>query len=354
MNLRYLTVRQTPTNELLELLNNNVIGTPGHSMLYQHLNVNEKINKIKEPYFVTLERAGRIAGTCCFCKRVTSSSKKDFTSFYVRYFSFKDIFRRKSLSVNPGSRVSVLRKEVNKLLQGEKLNTEPGEKFFHYAYVDTRNERSAVLCQEFKFEPVRQYTTIVFSRVFPRRSTSNKIVEVDAESVQPLLNEFYREFSMVSFENQSGKKYYFIENENGQRVAGVQVNSDEWKIRTLPGYWMNLMANVFSGIPILNRLMNKRFRFLTFENVYWMPGSEKFLESLFEHLLARFGVYAAICVVDAESKIYQAVKSLQLGLMNTLNKEVRGNVICRFENFNDSERAVFKNQPAFISGIDAT
>lgn len=354
MKFRYLTVSQSPSKDLLQLLTTNIIGTPWQSMLYQHLQVQEKVSKIKSPYFISLERAGHIAGTCCFCKRLTFTSGNEFTSFYVRYFSFKDIFRRKSFSMRSGNRISALRAEVNSLLQGEGLTIKPGEKFFHYAYVDTRNERSAVLCKEFGFEPVRQYTTVVFSRLFPKKNDSHKIVEVEAETVMPLLKEFYQEFTMVSFENLSGRKYYFIENDKGERVAGVQVNPDQWKIHSLPGFFMNTMLLIFSAIPILNRLLNNQFRFLTFENFYWQPGQEKHLEMLMEQLLARYQVYSGLCVVDRQSKLYGMLKSLRLGLMNRLNQEVTGDVICRFENFGDAEITDFKNKPAFISGIDVT
>lgn len=97
MDFRYLTISRSPTPELLEILNNNIIGTPGQGMLYQHLQVNSKIELIADPYYVNLTRGGRIAGTCCFCRRDTINNGKKIRAFYVRYFSFKDAFRRKSI-----------------------------------------------------------------------------------------------------------------------------------------------------------------------------------------------------------------------------------------------------------------
>ena len=234
------------------------------------------------------------------------------------------------------------------------MDVKPAEKFFHYAYVDPHNERSAVLCEEFEFQPVRQYTTIIFSRLFPKKKPAHAIVEVEAESVKGLLKDFYHDFTMVSFENLTQKKYYFIENKKGERVAGVQVNPDQWRIHSLPGFVLTIALGVFTHIPMLNRLISKNFRFLTFENIYWMPECEKYLEPLFEQLLARYQVYAGICIVDRESKLYSTLKSLSLGLMNQVNKEVHGDVICRFENFSESEKSDFKSKPAFVSGIDAT
>lgn len=183
----------------------------------------------------------------------------------------------------------------------------------------------------------------------------HSIVEAPSEeAVKELIKTFYQDFTTLSFENLTGRKYYFIKNENDQVVAGVQVNPDQWKIHSLPGFKNKIMLHVFTHIPVLNRLLNKKFRFITFEGIYFVPGGEKHLEHLFESLLVKYHVNSAICLVDPESNLYTSLKSLRLGLVNTLNKEVRGNVICRFVNFSQQDKANFKSKPVYISGIDAT
>ena len=69
MNFKFLRIVRSPTEEVLEILNNNVIGTPGHGMLYQHLRVGDKITRIAAPYFVNLISGTKTIGTCCFCRR---------------------------------------------------------------------------------------------------------------------------------------------------------------------------------------------------------------------------------------------------------------------------------------------
>src|SRR5688572_6025176 len=176
MTFRYLKILRSPTTQLQEILNKNIIGTPGQGMLYQHLEVNQKINQIKDPYFVNLVRAGQIAGTCCFCSRDTLNNGQNIRGFYVRYFSFLNSFRRKSIKEKAKGGNSGLRREIELLLSGEGLEVRPGEKFFHFAYVDPRNERSALLCEEFGFEPIRQYATIIFNRLNPKVNRKNRIV----------------------------------------------------------------------------------------------------------------------------------------------------------------------------------
>lgn len=351
MSFRILSIRRQPSPQLLQLLRNNVIGTPGRGMLYQHLEVHDKIDKIQEPYFVVLERNGQLAGTCCFCGRETKMGDNFLRGFYVRYFSFSNIFRRSSVASAGVNKSGRLKAEVEDLLQGTGLNVAPDDPFYHYAYVDPRNERSAVLCEAFGFEKVREYTTVVFSRLMP--STRREVSLTTPERARELLSHAYANHSMHTFENLMNRPYYHVE-ENGIVVAGVQVNPDRWKILSMPGAAGNLMLNLFSKTPFLNRLLNRNFRFLTVESIFCLPGHEKALEELLETLLHRYRVYSAIAVVDTQSPELRALQALRLGLVNALSAPVTGHVIVRFRNMTEEMKHQFRTLPAFISGIDVT
>lgn len=349
---RFLKINKSPTSELLELLNNNVIGTPGQGMLYQHFGVVDKMNSISNPYFANLRKNDRIIGTCCFCKRTDGN----LISFYIRYFSFRSKFRRKIIKEEQPNRRSELRNEIESLLLGNGLEVNPKEKFFHYAYVNPRNTRSVRLCKEFGFESVRQYTTIIFSRFFPKASNETEIVETSADNkeIRDILADFYKNFKTLTTENSTGRKYYYVRNSDGIIVAGVQVNPERWSIYSLPGPKGKLILNTFPYLPLLNRLVNTDYRFLTLEAIFVKSGFEKVLEKLFESLLFKYRVYSAITLVDSQTELYITLKSLDLGLANKINKETRGDVIFRFNNFTQEEKHQFLNHPVYISGIDVT
>jgi hypothetical protein len=357
MIFKFLQVKTSPDSGLLDLLNRNVIGTPGLGMLYQHRSVADKIGKITNPFFVNLVKNTHIIGTCCFCKRTTSDSGKQNPAFYIRYFSFKDVFRRKSVTVKKSAVRSALRQEVNKVLEGDGLEIRQSEKFYHYAYVDPRNVRSASLCADFGFETVREYSTVIFSRLSPK-GTAIKMVQVSPEeeyTVKTLVSEFYKDFNMFCTENLfNGRKYYVIKDEQNRILAGCQANPDQWRILSLPGLSGTLILNVFSSLPMLRKLISKDYRFISVEGTYHAPGFEHLLEELFENLLHLYHVNSAITVVDADTKLYRTLRSLRLGAVDRLNKEVRGNVICRFFNFSNEEKKEFTTSPAYISGIDVT
>ena len=357
MDFKFLKILKSPDSDTLDLLNRNVIGTPGHGMLYQHTNVADKVSKIAEPYFVSLVKSSRIIGTCCFCKRSMPVAKKEITSFYIRYFTFDEAYRRKFLTGKSLVRKSELRHEVHSLLNGEGLNIDHRLPFVHYAYVDPRNVRSMTLCAEFGFERVRQYTSIIFSRLNPKfNSKEVHELSVDDESkMKTLLSEFYSGFSMFSFENLFGqKKYFVVKDSDGNILAGAQANPDCWKILALPGMSGKLLLRAFSVLPLLRKLINKNYRFLTLEGIFYKAGSEAKLEVLFETLLHRFKINSAIIVVDANSGLYRTLKSLHLGMVNKINPEVYGNVICKFNNMNEVEKLTFRTNPVYISGIDVT
>jgi hypothetical protein len=356
MNHKFLSIVRHPSESILRLLNENIIGTPGYGMRYQHKGVLDKIGRIADPFFVNLSRNGNLIGTCCFCKRQTQNAGKTNRAFYIRYFSFRDSYRRKYNTSKAPLRNSLLRNEIVAMLQGKDFGIAATEKFYHYAYVDPRNVRSASLCKEFGFETVRNYATIIFSRLNPK--IKNGITEVSVDDVgmmRTLLTDFYQTFNMFSFENLlNGRKYYAIRDSENKILAGAQVNPDNWKIHSLPGFSGKAILNFLGYMPVLRKLINKNYRFITLEGIYFASGHEKALEKLFEGLLQRYRVNSAIIVVDADSDLYEKLRALKLGPVDKLNKEVKGDVICKFFNFNGPDKESFMNNPAYVSGTDVT
>lgn len=357
MAYRFFSIFNQPFPELLQLLRNNVIGTPGQSMLYQHLEVDKKARYIPDPYFVNLKKGNTILGTCCFCSRDTINAGRISNSYYLRYFTFKASYRS-SHKIDSKKRADggLLRKEVRRLLDGEGLGSRSVNNFFHYAYVDPRNSRSLALCNEFGFKPVRTFSTVIFNRLFPKSFAEVEILEAkDIPLMQKNLQEFYKTYTMLSFENLFNRGSYLVIRDKGKNiVAGLQVNPDSWNVREMPGISGKIILNLFSVVPLLNRLINKKYKFITVEGVFVLPGFEKELEKILETALAIFECNSAMLWLDKHSDLYDMVQKLDLGLVDTLNKEVVANVICKFVNMSKEEQDTFVNNPAYISGTDLT
>ena len=357
MAYRFFFILTAPTKALAELLNSNVIGTPGKSMLYQHLEVEKKLDKIANPIYVNLVKGDNILGTCCFCNRETSNSGKRMSSFYLRYFTFKQKYRSShKKTVHRASAGSELRNEINRLLSGEGLAKRVDDRFFHYAYVDPENSRSLALCNEFGFKPVRKFSTVIFNRLHPKNNVAvEQLADSAIADMQERLTSFYKNYTMFSFENLFNRgDYFIIRDEKKNIIAGVQANPDRWKIIELPGISGKFILNLFSALPYLNRVIKKEYDFITLEGLYLMPGNEKSLAVLLESILAVYGRNSAMLWLDNDSALYKAVKSIDLGLVAQIKREVTAHVICKFVNVSKEDQSFFAANPAYISGTDLT
>ncbi len=321
-------------------------------MLYQHLNVEPKLYNITTPHFITIERNHEVVGTCCFCERSFNS----ITGFYVRYFAFKNDLR---INSKPNTKYrlksSGIRNEVKSLLNGSYLLNKAQTQFFHYAYVDPRNPRSANLCEEFDFVPVRKYTTRIFSRFFPKQQHQLNIKETTSgsERISTLLSNFYSNYNHFTFENLN-KNYYYIENTEGEILAGVQVNPDAWRIETLPGKFGKALLTIFNYTPLLSKILSRHFRFLSMEGIFYAAGYEPLFEKLLEHLLNQFKMHTAIMVVDTKSSLYDLTHKMNLGFLSATSPEVYGNVIVHARQLPESFMKDQQLKPAYISVHDVS
>lgn len=349
-----IEIEKHPTDDITQLLEKNVIGTPGKSMRYQQLNVKEKLAHYRRLIFTSIRKKDAIIATCCFSKRETKNNDTPFKSFYIRYFSFKEQYRKKDGRTESRKFKGELRKEVKEILNGHGLIQDTYSPAYFYAYVDPNNERSARLCEEFGFLRLREFSTLIFSRFNPGPSDKvSRITSDDKSEIAKLIMQQYREYSMVCLDQLFYKDNYFVlRDKENKIIAGVQANSENWKIIEMPGKFGRLTLKIIPKLPLLNKLFKENYRFATFESIIYKPGFEKSLEVLFGAVLAELNVNSALMWHDNQSTLYHTLRSLNLGLLGKLKKEVKGNVVAKFINMNEASTEKIKNSPAFISSFD--
>lgn len=352
-NFETIEIEKNASYKIVKLLENNIIGTPGQGMLYKLLNVKNKINRLINPWFVSIYLHNKVVGTCCFDERFIHNRGQSNKAFYVRYFSFLDQFRRKNVKVRAKKSNSIIKSEVNQLLSGKGLVTEPRSKFLFYAYVDLHNERSRVLCEEFGFEKIREFKALLFSRLIPRRD--NRVTKLsDISQVRDLLAQFYQNYSLVDLDMLEVDKFFVIKNESDEVVAGVQCNLEHWNILDIPGITGKFILKVIPKIPLLNRYFNQDYYFLSFDSIFVKDGYEKDLISLFNHLLFISGIKVASICLDIESELYLKMKNFNLGFMQKLQNNMIHQVIVKPVNYTECEKKQLSQSPAFISSFDIT
>ncbi|WP_421895336.1 hypothetical protein [Marinoscillum sp.] len=336
--------RGAPNKQLRELLNENIIGTPGESLVYQQLMVNPKLDHIKEPVFLTVELGGSVVGACCLVGRTTINTGRNTPCHYIRYFTFRKRFRSQPNPMMRLEKKSVLKDEITEVLSGGVLDTPDNHLF--YAYVDPENIRSSRLISSFGFEEVGRFRTVFFSRFFPKRHAKiESIQEREWDSVQAVLRKAYKQHCLFTTENIGFQGGYLGYYENGELIAGLQANSEAWKVHEIPGG--KLLLGLISKIPLIRRLFSKNFRFLSIEGIFYPEGRQKLIETLLEDALARSGRNTAIICLDPKSDLYGQFKQLDQGLIRILSSEKEMAVVAKGANLEE-----LKGHPVYVSGFD--
>lgn len=341
-----LTFTRKADDQLIRLLENNTIGTPGLSMLYQHADVRKKVNNLIDPVFCNLTIRQKIYGTICFIPRRVFNSGNETQAYYLRYFTFQEFFRSGQKQKRKGSR-SVIRKEVHNLMNGHGLNhTGP---LLMYAYVDAENIRSKRLIVEFGFEKAGDFHTIPFSRLFPGISRNlQKIRQEDFGQIRALLQDFYKHHNLTCFEHLNREGNYYVIKENDAIVCGVQAIPDQWNIIELPGLTGRFMMNILPKIPWFRRLFQKDYKFIFLEAIYCKPGHEKQLEDLFASVLGIYKVHSGILCLDPHSSLYRQIKKLSLGITHMIMGEKPIEIFVKTPEKNH----LTPGNPFFVSGYD--
>lgn len=345
-----LHIETTPSQGVRKLLDNNVLGSPGKSMVYRQLKTREKYVHLLQPFFVSLVRNTRVLATCCFCKRDFSAFGRQKEGYYVRYFSFHDSFRKSGYRfLDKPEKAGVLRSEIAGLLSGERFGAESNN--FFYAYLDGDNIRSKKLTESFGFKKIAHFSSLVFSRLYPKQHLQvKKLTHEEWLDFYPALLKFYADHNLFTAENLFYEGNYYVFVQDGEIVAGMQANPEHWRVHDMPGLSGKILMKLFPAFSSLSKIFHPDFRFLSIEGIYYQEGQSHFLQDMLSHLLATHGLYSAILCLDPTSKEYEAVHALDMGLVSKIRKPKLMEVIVK-QNGN-SEASI--TGPVYISTFDVT
>jgi len=351
----------TPTQTIIEQLEETAYGTEG--LAYVHGNVRQKISALPGPNFIELNKSGQLIGTVALSQRDAFIKGSHHRTYYIRYFSFLESMRRPNehqpdrLPTRAGNRM--LKPMLWSLFDKSDVSdlSAPETSTLFYAYVESENQRSYDMCMSFGFERLRTMTTIPFSRAYPKASLQLRKAKPEEH---PLLltkmKDYYRDYSMVTFETVFAEDHYWVWEEKGEIIGGVQAYPITWKFQALPGFTGWATMNIVPKLPVLGRLFNpKRYQFAAIEGLWTIPGREDILSSMLESALALSSLTVGMMFVDKESPLYQTIKGIKrLGLMHTLNGEVDSEIIGRFVSTAPEEQKLYTQLPAYISAFDCT
>ncbi|MFC2124485.1 hypothetical protein ACFLU5_06710 [Bacteroidota bacterium] len=348
MTFEFIHIDRKPNEQIIDILENDPIGTPGKSIVYFHKNVEDNVRNLPDPYFINLYLRNYLLGTVCFSRREVIEHNVTYSAYYIRYFYFRKQFRSTGSEKSQRSgKKSPLRSEIIRLLEGEGLPSEYPILF--YAYADPGNIRSIRQINEFGLRKIGSFSALIFSRLFPK---INPLVEEISISENPrliqMLTEFYKDYQLVTFDNLIKHDNYFILKEHGEIVCGIQAVPEYWEIKEIPGITGMIIMRTIPYIPLLRRLFNPDYRFVYLDGLFCKPGHEKKLESLFSSVMKRYQVFSAILCADETSGLYQVLKLINLGIINYIQDEIK--MIAMAKTTKGQSPVI--NGPIYISGID--
>ncbi len=349
--------------DIIPMLKSTLWGTPGKT-LYQHLQTATKIYDVHHPFFFTLKRLSTVLCTVCFAwRKIDLNGDKNINSFYIRYFVANPLFSGKGLR-NQKAKVREPKGIIKQFMEnvfssGSAIKTpalHDGKSLF-YAYVETENEQSMHLCNYYGFRPIRSMITVPYSRFSPKAHPKVRKAhpqEYDLLRKQVVIQ--YSEHSFVNTEHLFYKDNYFVAEQDGRIVAGLQANPTEWAIRNLPGISGKILIRILPYIPYLKRLINpENFCYSAIEGLFCEDGEEWAIDALLQSAIAHQDHHSALMWFDGKCPVLDMVKkSCNLGLMDKINSGGGAEIIVRGQGLNNEDWLWLENTPAYISCFDLT
>jgi RimJ/RimL family protein N-acetyltransferase len=311
--------------------------------IYQKISNAEKDENIFQPYFMQLKKSGELIGMCTVSKRPIWFGEEEIMAAYLQHFSVKKEFQ--------GQKYSQLLIDTAK----QYFENDIRIPFIGYAYIEGSNIRSQKAAQFIGYDPVRNFKTILFSRLFPKKNSNvRRYKTAEKPIILNQLKSFYKNHGFVHFTNTFHKDNYFILEREGQIVAGVQAYPVEWKILDMPGFTGKLIMNIVPKIPILGRLFQpKQHRFLVFDSLFCESGKEQDLIQLLEATLAEMQHYSGLLWLDTKDKLFINLEALnQWGLLDKVEGKLPVTTIAKIHHLPKDKIEQFKQMPMYIAGFD--
>ncbi len=226
-----------------------------------------------------------------------------------------------------------------------------------YAFIEKDNQRSLDFSEMIGYKTLGMIHTILFSRFFPKKHKSVRLLRKDErEQMKKSIKEFYSDHNMFFSQYLDLDNDYLVIEEDGEIVAGLQVDKVDWEVLELPGLSGWFLLNVFPRVPMLKKIFNAReLGFVTYEAIWFKKGKEKYLPPLFETACANYDVSLGVTWFDTRSIIYSTIKkAVRYGFLASVQGSTPGLIRFKPVNISSEEEQDFYRRPVYVSAYDMT
>jgi hypothetical protein len=359
-----LELIKEPSHDVKDLLSTTIYGMDG-KMQYRHKNAEVKIDQLKDPHFVTLRQRKKLLGMVGLMYRRTFLNDTTISSFYVRYLSIiHKLKNNKSANKNKlkdDNKIykSTIKSTISELMfeHASASLIQKDEPIVFYAFVDRDNLNSQNLCKKFGYKKIRQLSTLIFSRIFLKKSPHvYKLEESEKDFIMNKLTHEYQQYNLFFTDHVFLHGNYYVYKKDGIIVAGLKATKVEWDIVNIPDISGLIIKNIFPYLPLFSKLFNpKKFIFISFEAVWAEAGYENQLIELMESVCAMNNIHIGIQWLDHNSELNKRIRGTKkLGIINRLHKDVPADILAKFINMSDDSIKEFYDMPVYVSAFDLT
>jgi GNAT superfamily N-acetyltransferase len=337
-DLLTLCVSAVADKNAVALLKHTIYGTEG--IRYYQTGQETKINDLHNPYFFHLYQQQELIGLYCLDQRPVGFQEESFSGYYGRYLAVRDDVK--------GNGYGQLLKSTAIKYVSQKASAP----YLFYSYIEAKNTRSMAVSIREKFESVAKLRTFMFRRFSPRKDARFRIASSnDSDKVLSLTRNQYVNYGFQNFLNIKYNNHYFMLEENGRVLAGVQANPIIWKLVHVPGKLGPFIRHIAPLIPGLRRFFNpEKQSFLALEGVYIAEGQTKLLPVLLESVLAHFKIHTAMWQIDHKDPLNEVLDSIHMGHLSQFQPGVTTHVMVKAVGLPSTVN--LNRTPVYVSSFD--
>jgi RimJ/RimL family protein N-acetyltransferase len=336
-----LTIAATtqPDPVCIGLLQRADYGTNG--IRYRQTGQEVKIHDLEKPMFFQLYERHELIGMYCLDERTLVMTETDaVTGFYGRYLAVEKQYAGRGYG-------HALKRQAIRYASA----TTPKPHLF-YSYIEAKNTRSLRISEREGFASVSMLATYIFRRYAPKRD--NRFARLDKAELAGMsakLSSYYIQHSYRTFAGIGYQDNYFVLEERGEIVAGIQANPVRWQFAQMPGIGGWITMNLLPQLSATKRFFNpENYSFLALEGLYLNAPRADLLFALLESVLAHFGMHSALWLLDQKDPANQLLGQTGAGWLSGYQQNVTTHVMAKAV---DVPPAVYHTRnPLYVSSFD--
>ena len=337
---RAITRSSVPSDETLNLLRSTVWGS--RSMKYRIPNIENKLNRLRDPSFFVLSEKGRELCVFALDKCRKRLSGKTCDAFHFCLASTVTDRQNEGLA-------GILIEHVRRYC----IST-VGEPGLGFAYVEATTEFSLHLSDQIGHSAEADIPLTLFTRLFPKHRPNAAVVNPSqTDIVLQELERMYAGHELTDFSTSLRPEEFYVLRENGTIVAGAQVELLQWSMISMPGALGAFLVGILPLLPGSKRFLDlKDLRIVRLSNLFCSDGKELHLCELLEECLYQHKAKVGLILLDRRSPLLDCI--LKTGKMGFLSRAVTGSAKMRIDTLgmDDNMMSDLRERPLLVSAAD--